>query len=570
MNFGSQRAIVGSLMVAVCFGWFSPTACWAQKRYKDPYADKVKKIADKAARFLESNKGGGREGPICALAVLEYYKRYEGVVPTDNPYVSSTVARVAGMVDSGSAEVLDNRETYFPATALILLAEYDAKKYKPQIMKILDTLVDRQISNGAFTYKGESNGDTSQSQFGALAFFVARQHRIPLDPKHVKHLLQFYVDYQAGNGTWAYKPKSPGQGSVGGTNSLHSASLSSVYLLADMLRLSKRVKNMTSLSADSSLGLPKNVTVYVPPTDDKEGNLQAAWGDGVSPVVKFERGKLSSCKSSGNSWYSSQFQFPINQWNSYFMYALERYAYFKEQADGNLGSALSSWYDDGVDYIEEFQSDSGAVEGHRRVPNMPVNVNTALSLLFLVRASEIISLPPTGSELLGGEGFDSGTLTQSKTGTIASSEAEKSLKGLIDSLTDDTLDDRQLQQITAAMKRAVREFKSKGKRSRGEITSFLKTMISEKNYYRRLVAIRFLSGEQDMDNVPALLYAMGDPDPTIAILAHNGLRLVSRKFETFTFEDKGNKQDNLLELARLKQQWTKWYLELRPNAELLE
>lgn len=569
MNFRSQRALVGSLMVAVCFGCFSPTACWAQKKYKDPYADKVVRIADKAARFLESDSASGKSGPICALAVLEYYKRYDGTVPTDNPMVKRVVRRIAGMVDSGAAEVLENRETYFPALALILLAEYDAKKYKPQIMKILDTLIERQLSNGAFTYSRDSTGDTSQSQFGALAFFVARQHRIPLDPKHAHSLLQFYVDYQAQSGTWSYKAQLGG-GNVAGTNSIHSASLSSVYLLADMLRLSKRVKNMATASADSSLGLPKNVTVYVPPADDKEGDLQAAWGDGTGPVVKFERGKLASCKSAGNSWYSSQFQFPINTWNSYFMYALERYAYFKEQADGNLGSSLSSWYDDGVDYIEEYQNESGAVEGHQRAVNMPLNVNTAFSLLFLVRASEIISLPPTGSELLGGEGFGAGTLTQSKSGTIVSSEAEKSLQGLIASLSDATLDDRQLQQITEAMKRSVREFKSQGKRSRGEVTSFLKTMISEKNYYRRLVAIRFLSGEQDMDNVPALLYAMGDPDPTIAIHAHNGLRLVSRKFDTFVFEDRGNQQDNLLELARLKQQWTKWYLEIRPDAELLE
>ena len=120
------------------------------------------------------------------------------------------------------------------------------------------------------------------------------------------------------------------------------------------------------------------------------------------------------------------------------------------------------------------------------------------------------------------------------------------------------------------MKRAIREFKQSGEKSRGEVTAFLKTMISDKNYYRRLVAIKFLAGEQDMDNVPALLYAMGDPDPNIAIQAHNGLRLVSRKFDTFVFEDRGNKEDNLAELQKLKLQWTRWFLDIRPDAELLE
>ncbi|WP_075084752.1 hypothetical protein [Mariniblastus fucicola] len=328
---------------------------------------------------------------------------------------------------------------------------------------------------------------------------------------------------------------------------------------------------MSSKSIDSSLNLPKNVTVYLPPVEGKNADVEAIWGSrGDGPVVEYPRGKLSSCKNAGNGWYSSQFQFPIDQWNSYYMYALERYAYYKEQADGNIGSSLKSWYDDGVDYLEEYQDEAGALVGHSRVVNMKVNVNTAFSVLFLVRASEVISLPPVNTKLNGFEGIPSGEIRQGQDGLPVSVDAEKSLKGLIDALADDSLNERQLQQISDAMKRAVREFKDTPDRSRGEITAFLKTMISEKNYYRRLVAIKFLSGEQDMDNVPALLYALGDPDPKIAIEAHNGLRLISRKFDTFVFEDKGNKEDNLLEFVRLKNQWTKWFLDIRPDAELLE
>ena len=235
-----------------------------------------------------------------------------------------------------------------------------------------------------------------------------------------------------------------------------------------------------------------------------------------------------------------------------------------------MPGSLKTWYDDGVDYIETQQREDGAIDSDRREPIMQLSANTALYVLFLVRASEIISLPPVGSELLGGRGFGPGELTQAKNGTVRSSAAEKSLQGLIDALKDANLDDRQLRQITEAMKRSIREFKQSGDRSRGEVTAFLKTMISDKNYFRRLVAIKFLAAEQDMDNVPALLYAMGDPDPEIAIQAHNGLRLISRKFDTFVYQSRGNKEDNLLELVRLKQQWTKWYLEIRPDAELLE
>jgi hypothetical protein len=555
---------------AALSGFFSSSqTCYGQKKYSGPEDPRVKAICDRAVEYLRGTNSGIAAKTVGALAVVEYGKRYDGVVPTDDPYVVSAVNELVAMVDGGSTQIFDNKETYFPALALILLAEFDAKKYESQCVKVLEALIDRQLDNGAFTYRDDNTGDTSQSQFGALAFYVARQHRLPLDPKDAERLLRFYVDYQSASGTWAYKA-SAGGGNVQGRNSIHSASLSSVYLLADLLRLSKRVKNMAKTSANNALGLPRNVTVYIPPKDNEEARIQEAWGDGEGPVVQFKRGKLASCKSAGNQWYAARFEFPTDQWNSYFLYALERYCYFKEQAEGGLGSTFKTWYDDGIDYILEYQHDNGALDSKIRARTMPLEASTGLYVLFMVRASEIISLPPVDSELNGFDEIPDGPIMQKKDGTLVSSQAEQSLQELIANLSDESLNERQLQQMTEAMKRSIREFKQSGEKSRGEVTAFLKTMISEKNYYRRLIAIRFLAGQQELDNVPALLYAMGDPDPTIAVQAHNGLRLISRKFDTFVYEDKGNKGDNLLELARLKQQWTKWYLEIRPGAELLE
>ena len=268
--------------------------------------------------------------------------------------------------------------------------------------------------------------------------------------------------------------------------------------MADLLKLSPRVKSVAKAGVESSLNLPANVSIYIPPKNDDRAVIEEAWGNADGPVVDFKKGKLASCKNSGNQWYGANYHIP-SAWTSYQMYALERYCYFKEQSEGSVGSALKAWYDDGIEYIIKYQRDDGAISSQSLERNMPLQANTALFLLFMVRASEIISLPPVATEMLGGEGFDRGKLIQGDNGTIASSEAEKSLKQLIDNLSDDSLDERQLQQMTEAMKRAVREFKESGEKSRGEVTAFLKTMIGEKNYYRRLIAIRFLSGEQDMN-----------------------------------------------------------------------
>ena len=142
--------------------------------------------------------------------------------------------------------------------------------------------------------------------------------------------------------------------------------------------------------------------------------MEAAWNSGDGPVVKFDKGSLKRCKDAGNAWYQNNFRLPLEKWTSYFMYALERYAWFKEQAEGNVGGALSNWYDVGVDYIIEYQRDDGSIVGHKRVPTMPLSVNTSLSLLFLVRASEVISLPPVSTSMIGGQDIASGALTQGK------------------------------------------------------------------------------------------------------------------------------------------------------------
>jgi hypothetical protein len=90
--------------------------------------------------------------------------------------------------------------------------------------------------------------------------------------------------------------------------------------------------------------------------------------------------------------------------------------------------------------------------------------------------------------------------------------------------------------------------------------------VSDKNYYKRLIGVKFLAGEQDLDNAPALIYAMGDPDIRVCMEAHNGLRLVSRKIDSITVPEKPTLSD--FQLA--KDQWVNWLLKLRPDAELLD
>ena len=218
------------------------------------------------------------------------------------------------------------------------------------------------------------------------------------------------------------------------------------------------------------------------------------------------------------------------------MYALERYAWFREQAEGDVGNGkVATWYDQGVKFLQDNQLDYGGFHNSKYPAEVPV-VSTAFAVLFLVRSSEIISQPVSDSELIGGKGFPEDAELRTSRGEIETSEAEKKLADIVNLMREDVSQEK-LAALTQSLKKAVVEFKQQDNKSRAEIRSFLRTMLSARNYYRRLIAVKFLAGEQDMDNVPGLIYALGDPDFRVCLEAHDGLRLISRRIDSLEISE---------------------------------
>jgi roadblock/LC7 domain-containing protein len=241
-----------------------------------------------------------------------------------------------------------------------------------------------------------------------------------------------------------------------------------------------------------------------------------------------------------------------------------------------------TWYDQGVNFIKSCQKADGSLVYEQGNKQESALRGTALGVLFLVRSSEILTLPSSDSELIGGEGFPDEALNM-KDGQLVGSGAEKDLSEMLKMLDEDASPE-QLEAISSAMKKAVQEFKSKDNKSRAEIKVFLRTMVAANNYFRRKIAIRFLASEQDMDNVPALIYALGDTDFRVCIEAQDGLRLISRRIDSLTVTDAtrknavrdpgvltdAEKNAMRLDFNDLKMKWTQWFLGIRPDAKLLD
>lgn len=526
-----------------------------------PESPEVKAVVDRAVEYLSNKKPSGEKGVLAGLAVAEASKRYDGLVPKDHPVIKKAVSGIVSAVESGS--LLRSQAVYHPCLALILLCEVDDQEYRPQIMKLLKSFEKRQLENGGFSYNGSHEWDTSQTQYVALAYFVARQHQIPVNLESTRRILEFVMAKQAGN-SWTYSPVERDA-----RISIHAAVAGTAYLLGDLLRLQPRLKVEKKVVEGLGPDLPPSISVHIVATQNQSDSAssEAAWsGDG--PLVDINKSNFKSCKQKANQHFENAFVLKPPKWPYYYLYAFERYAFFRQQAEGDVGNrAMKSWYDDGFAMLKELQKEDGSLPKGPE-PAVGADINTSFAIMFLVRSSEILSIPPAASNLEGGGGLGKTagkSLRELKNGRLRAEETTKNLNELIENLGEDLSND-QLEILSNSIKGAVREYQAQPDKSRGQARAFLRSLVSDKNYYKRLIGVKFLAGEQDLDNAPALIYAMGDPDVRVCMEAHNGLRLVSRKIDSITVPEKPTLSD--FQLA--KSRWVNWLLKLRPDAELLD
>lgn len=562
-NGRTLRQTISLLVCAVVFGTLvlPPSYCLGQKKY-NPLHPEVEAMVRKASQYLSSDFGQLDSDNLClmALAYVEAIKRYEQRIPHENGLVQASIGRIKSEMQS---DVLGNKEIYYMCLASILMCEVDAKKHENDIQAILDELVKRQQSFGAFTYTNKQGiGDTSQSQFAGLAFWVAKFHKFNVPLEASKNCLTWYVDVMQPAGNWAYQYDSTGRPTTSTRSlSILAASISSVYLFSDVLELSPKRKKGGKGGAGSlwTNGLPPSVSLYLPPKGRDAGAQQDAGG----PLVSFNTSKLSSVKRTANQYFGQNFTIELSWWKYYYLYALERYAYFREKSEGSFRE-VPDWYDQCVDHLKTVQLGNGSFQ---KVASAEENtdVSTAFAVLFLVRASELLITPPNDSLAIGGNGFqENEKLTMDSGGKVKATGAVKDLNDVMTLLNDSNLDEARTEQIVEALGQAVDEFNNKKGKSRNEQIAFLRGLMKDKNFFRRSVAIKVLTRTSDFDNAPALIYALGDPDVRIAHEAHNGLRLISRKLDSISVPDK----PSLVDFAVAKKKWTKWYLSIRPGASL--
>ncbi len=536
---------------------FAPRAV-AQQKY-DPDHPEVQRLINDGLNFLMNSDRSSRISYKIMMGMAAYKAQVVTTLdPKNHPFIDSAVAAIkdecgASQLSGGSKF----EKMYTSALACVFLLELDSEAYESEIEVLLDHISQRQQASGSWGYRAEpNNGDTSQMQYIALALWLASERGFDVNYQAAKDALDWMVETQQNDGGWWYKsPIDPNavnfELSRTSRPPLVAAGLGSVYLYADMLRLMNR-NGTLGPNASEEGDLPPDVidvTNEENPEDLDEDN---------GPRVSYDRGKMVRAMNGGNRWFSDNFSPECEHYNMYFLYGYERYAAMREFVEGE-NRGVNDWYDQGVEFLMDLQgSDGSLVKG--ATGEISPSIQTAFAILFLTRSMSITIQDKASGVLPGGKGFQSDVVLKEKGDKIVGGSVERNVTDMLELLKNPDEDQWEL------YLNSLDDLKLDDSGSKNEQLSLLRGLITNENYEARMIAVKFLAKQRSLDNVPAFIFALTDPDKRVVVEAHEALRFVSRKTEVKPINENVSTSD----LNRHRKRWKEWFIKVKPDGILMQ
>ena len=504
-----------------------------------PESPAVQKLVQSALGFLEKNTDDRLGGKcLVGLTFLKAGRR-------DHPRVQEAVEECRKQMAANPPDTL--LDVYSNGLAVIFLCELAPDKYAREIAWYLDRLKARQKDHGGWGYQEYLTGDTSQTQYGTLAYWEAHRRGFNIDGPSLENVAEWLMRTQDPEGCWGY------QGEVSPTSqlipqrdtncSMLAAGLGSVYICADLLNASP-----------------------VAARDDKNNKADKPLPDALKPVGE-PRGARSSRKirpqkintvnlldtmDRAHGWMQNNSTIDIGPKRFYYFYALERYKSFQEAFEGDVQEE-PKWYNDVYQYLAGSQQSDGSWAGFCGAP-----CDTAFSTLFLLRSTQKSLGAKLGEgTLLGGRGLPSNlSRAKMRNGQLIVEQVHTRVDQLLSMIEDP--DEGILDELARDPRQLVVE-KVDEKSARR-----LQQLVRGGEPEVRLLAVRALGRTGNLDYAPSLLYALTDPDRRVVLEARDGLQFISRNFQGF------GPPDDFTEKQRFDavDAWKNWYKSLRPAAVL--
>lgn len=500
-----------------------------------PESPEVVAVIDKGLKYLET-ASHPEVGGQCLIA-LAFLKRG---MPADHPKIEEAVEACRRSI----GEEKQRNYIYGKCIAIIFLTELDAQKHRDLINDYVSQLKDHQKEHGGFSYKNVPTGDTSQTQYAALAYWELLNHGISPDADSVQRCLNWIMRTRDPSGVWGYQGIDPGsfefveQPDKPGV-SMAAAGMSGALILGNLVGILKppQEANVTA-NGDELPDALKRV--------ETEKNIRAP----TLPPGSVQPQRVVECVEAGAGWFDKHFTFEVHEYQTYYLYSIERFRSFQEYLDGTM-TEEPEWYNQGVEILKKSQAADGSWSDNAGQP-----CATAFSVLFLLRSTQKSIEASLGEgTLVGGSGLPRDLSKVKLRGGKLIVEHKPTevdqLMGMLDDSNSGALDELldnpaalNVDNVTAADARRLQQVVKSGPAG------------------ARIMAVRALSRLRSVEYAPTLIFALTDPDRRVVREARDGLKSVSRQFEGYGPSD--NYED--AERRAAVDRWKEWYRTVRPDA----
>jgi len=499
----------------------------------------VQQMLGKACAFLEksppSQFGVGAEC-LTAMALLK-----AGKDPA-HPRVQSAVASARKLAQTVAQSGVGNH-CYHEALACLCLYEVDPKQYAYEIGMLAQEMVKRQRPNGAWSYNPYTYDDTSQTQYGVLCCWAAHHAGVPLPASVVESAAQWLMQTQRPDGSWAYRATDQP------THSMSAAALSSLYICAHLMGLGADAKG--AAAKEGKPDLPPALQ-KIEKKEKRSAYLRPSNTNGPQVFGK---------AAGGNAWFAKNLNYDVTKWTHYYMYAVERYKGFQELVEGKT-EAEPDWYNAGVEHLQKTQSQDGSWNTDD-APGSDRPIHTAFAVLFLTRSSQKAIKKATLDEgvLIGGMGLPKDlTNARMQDGKVVTPQMVRDVDDLLELLSSAEDKDFDARTLPGGLSLDADLTKRTSQLER------LRALVTNENFEARLAAVKTLARSRELDNVPALIFALSDPNWLVVEAARDGLCFISRKFQGYGPPPNATPEQKQTAQAK----WKQWYLAIRPDGQLMD
>jgi hypothetical protein len=515
-----------------------------------PQSPQVKSTIKRGIAFLSSEASNDAQPGAQALAGIALLKADE---PPDHPKILAAVEKVRAIIPENNPRTAAIDNIYTAGIAIIFLVTLDPQKYKPEIECLLQYLYSKQKKHGGWGYYFEEVGDTSMTQYGVLSSWEAKQagYNIPAD--RMEDAARWLLLTQDPGGGFGYHPKIATEGAPEKLDdvrhSMTAAGGGCIYILADLFGMDLAQKKKDDLPAALK--------------DVRAREKETPRATGMQTRISAKQMRESQVRT--NEWMKKYYSIEnyliegkaLFHYQYYYLYSLERYMSFRDLIE-QTSEKEPKWYNDGVDYIIKHQAADGSWND-----GCDKTADTAFAVLFLVRSTKkaIEKAKSYGaSDLVGGRGLPkAGERLEIANGqAIVKQEvgpADDLLKMLDNANEADY--EKALEMMSELPSQQVESlFAAHGDK--------LRKLTREQEPEARMAAVVALGKTRSLDNVPALIFALTDPNRDVVIEARKALERISRNPAGYGPIDDYNEEQR----QNAVKKWKAWYLSLRPDADV--